>query len=102
MSRTFLVSFAAKIDVDEISLWYEQQGSQLGKKFLRELSQKFRSIIDHPEIYRCEKNSEIRRCKLDRWPYFIFFAATETAIEVVAIIHTSRDPKYIATRTSLS
>ena len=99
MKRTFLISLAARLDVDEISLWYQQQEPQLGGRFLEALTRKFRFIADHPEIYPPQRNSEIRRCKLDRWPYFIFFAASEIVIEIIAIIHTSRDPKYIATRT---
>ena len=99
MIPTMILSLAAKIDIIEISEWYDFQTPQTGERFLRSLDEKFEMINEHPLIYRTLKNSEIRKCKLDQWPYHIFFACSGDLIEVVAVIHTSRDPNYILSRT---
>ncbi len=101
MTALFYISRAAQIDIIEISNWYENQTPQLAERYLREMDGKFAMIRDFPEIYSPVRNSEIRKCKVDGWPYQIFFVFTSdtNTIEIIAVIHTSRDPKYISSRT---
>ena len=98
MIPRMILLLAAKIDIIEISGWYDAQTPQTGERFLKSLDEKFEMIDEHPLIYRTFRNSIIRKCKLDPWPYHIFFACSGDHIEVVAVIHTSRDPNYILSR----
>lgn len=100
MNLPLIVALSAKNDVVEISRWYDSQTPQTGERFLIALDRKFERVCEHPLIYRALRNSEIRRCKLEHWPYHVFFTCTGTSIEIIAIIHTSRDPEYISQRTS--
>jgi plasmid stabilization system protein ParE len=99
MSLPLIVSLLAKIDVIEIASWYDAQTPKAGERFLKSLDKKFEMICEHPLVYRAFKNSEIRKCKVGPWPYQVFFTCTGDLIEVIAVIHTARDSKYITQRT---
>lgn len=55
-------------------------------------------IVIFPGIYQGHPATSIRKSRMSHWPYFVFFVCSETLIEVLAIIHTSRDPQHISTR----
>lgn len=88
----------AKIDVIEISEWYEIRTAGTGERFLTALDEKFDSICGNPELHSLISKTGIRKSKLEKWPYQVFFAHSPHLIEVIAIIHTSRDPEYISKR----
>jgi plasmid stabilization system protein ParE len=100
MSKLILTR-AAKYDVIEIFEWYELQTKSTGERFFQALDQKFESICLNPEIHSPVSKSGIRKSKLERWPYHVFFVFSGDIIEVLAIIHTSRDPAYISSRTAI-
>jgi toxin ParE1/3/4 len=99
MRLPLIVSLSAKIDVIEISRWYDAQSPKTSERFLKSLDKKFDLICEHPLVYRAFKKSEIRKCKVGPWPYQVFFTCTGDLIDVIAVIHTSRDPKYVTQRT---
>ncbi len=93
-----ILTYAAKIDVIQISEWYELRTPGTGERFLNALDEKFEAICNNPEIHRVVTESGIRKSKLEQWPYQVFFACGAALIEVLAIIHTSRNPGYISER----
>ncbi len=99
MCLPLIVSLLSKTDVIEISGWYDAQTPKTGERFFKSLDKKFDMICENPLVYRAFKNSEIRKCKVAPWPYQVFFTCTGDLIDVIAIIHTSRDSKYITQRT---
>lgn len=88
----------AQDDAVKISEWYETQTEGTGERFLRALDRKFDSIRATPTIHRMVSSSEIRRSKVENWPYQVFFSLGDRVVTVIAIIHTSRDPLYISKR----
>ena len=40
----------------------------------------------------------IRRCVLHVFPYLVFYTLLDDRIEILAVIHASQDPSYIAER----
>jgi ParE toxin of type II toxin-antitoxin system, parDE len=100
MILPLVISLAAKIDVISISSWYDSQTHGTGERLLSALDHKFEFICEHPLIYPTLSGSEIRKCRLDQWPYPVFFVCDESLIEVIAVIHTCRDPKYVSSRIS--
>jgi plasmid stabilization system protein ParE len=96
-----ILSRDAKFDAIEISEWYETQTPGTGERFLRALDKKFDAIRSSPEIHGVIPGSEIRRSKVESWPYQVFFVLNNDVAEVIAIIHTSRDPRYISKRAGI-
>ena len=95
---SLILTCASKVDIIQISEWYELHTPGTGERFLKSLDEKFDAICMNPEIHRIITESGIRKSKLEQWPYQIFFVCGSPDIEVLAIIHTSRAPGYISER----
>ncbi len=98
MKYELIISRQAQIDAIEIADWYELQTPQTGERFYQALEEQFEMMTIFPGIYRANHATSIRKSKMAHWPYFVFFVCSEHLIEVLAIIHTSRDPNHIAAR----
>jgi plasmid stabilization system protein ParE len=81
-----------RIELTEAVDWYEERAPGLGAEFLRTVNAAIASIHRQPRAYpiTCEN---IRRVVLRRFPYSIFYTATDQEILIVACIHGKRDPK---------
>lgn len=98
MNRVLFLSPAAKSDIREIAAWYDDEEQGLGGGFKSKFQDALRKIRTSPEAYRERNSSGIRLCHLSRFPYSVYFRIRKENIRVIAIIHTSRDPKYITRR----
>ena len=82
----------AEIDVAEAAIWYNIQREGLGEEFLLALEAKFNEIQRNPYQFKIIYKN-VRRAFPNRFPYGIFFISEESIIYVLAITHTSRNPK---------
>lgn len=82
---------AARLDVIDAQDWYERQAPGLGARFRAELGFQLdrvaRSPFHFPEVL-----ADVRRARLQRFPYGLFFRAIDEEIFVIACFHSSRDP----------
>ena len=70
----------AEADVVEAALWYEQQNPGLGEKFVTEVDQAIRRVLENPLAFRLiHRRHEVRRALTHRFPYKIFFTLKENA-----------------------
>lgn len=81
----------AENDVLQTRRWYEQQMAGLGDAFADSLAQIVSRIEMMPEIYPIARHS-VRRGKLRRFPYLIYYRIQTARIEVIAVLHGSRHP----------
>ncbi|MDD9945797.1 MAG: hypothetical protein OXU20_32435 [Myxococcales bacterium] len=44
------------------------------------------------------RRSEIRRAKLERFPYYLFFTVRDEEIVILAVAHKRRRPGYLSER----
>ena len=75
----------------EAQTWYEAQAPGLGRQFQDELAavQRLASTPDLcPVVFR-----DVRRARLRRFPYDLFFRIRPTAVVVIACFHARRDPR---------
>jgi plasmid stabilization system protein ParE len=98
MTPRFVVQPEAEADVAEAYNWYEAQSPGLGEEFLaavdealsaaREAPQRFPRVHRAPDL-------EVRRVRLRRFPYGLYFIWNESAGEtsVIACMHGRRDPR---------
>lgn len=83
----------AQRELDEAIAYYEAQVSGLGDAFLLEALRVFDLVARYPEAWH-PLGSEIRRCRLSRFPYGVIYAAPPEGIIVLAVMHLHRKPDY--------
>jgi plasmid stabilization system protein ParE len=91
MAADFALSLEAGQDVDETYAWYESQRVGLGEEFLGCVDACIQGICRNPGwspiVY-----GNYRRALVRRFPYCVFFDASEDQITVMAVLHTAREP----------
>jgi len=83
---------AAESELQEGHHWYEEREAGLGLEFMRCVDACVQLIQRHPEIFPfAHKN--VRQAVVRRFPYSIFYLATNERIIVISVFHASRNPK---------
>lgn len=90
MSRSLALRVEAETDLEEASLWYEQQAER-AEDFLAAVRATFARISERPGIYG-RIHGETRRAAVRGYPYGVFFQFDEREVQVFAITHDRRDP----------
>jgi plasmid stabilization system protein ParE len=91
MSLPVVVRPEAQQDLTDAEAWYERQRSGLGQDFLAEVSVQFDDIAAQPQLYAVAWKN-VRACRLRRFPYVVYYRAWDDRVEVLAVLHGSRDP----------
>ena len=92
MKLPLVVSPAARADILDVQNWYDQQRAGLGKKFGDAVEKQFDQIVSMPTLYAVVED-EVRQAQVSRFPYLVYYRLTTDRIEVLAVLHTSRDPQ---------
>lgn len=96
---TLNLSSSALEDIDLITAWYEQQGIEVGLRFIKEIELSLNKITNFLQAYGAYRNHvSVRRYPIKVFPYLIYYHYALFHIEVIAIIHTSRSSRYIERR----
>jgi plasmid stabilization system protein ParE len=82
----------AQVDVLQTRDWYERQQPGLGETFSLALAEAVIRIETMPLIYAMVFR-DVRRGKLRTFPYLIYYRLLSDRLEVIAVLHGSRDPK---------
>lgn len=82
----------AAFDVLETRDYYERQQSQLGDRFADALEETVSQIGARPELYAVIFKT-VRRTKLRRFPYVVYYRILADRVEVIAVIHGNRHPR---------
>ncbi len=96
-----LIAFhpAAREELREAAIHYEEQASDLGSKFTDEVERAVHFVHEHPELgRRIDETDDIRRWSLRRFPYYVIYRAQAEALYVVAVAHQRRRVGYWRTR----
>jgi plasmid stabilization system protein ParE len=72
--------------------FYEKIAFGLGSEFLSEVKSAISRIIRNPRAWSC-LGGEIRRCRLQRFPYGIIYIIEDDSIVIVSIMHLHRQPQ---------
>src|SRR5437016_4760994 len=72
--------------------WYERQSPGLGDAFAAMVEQLLGRIVAMPESYAATFRG-VRPAKLRRFPYVLYYRVLADRIEVLAVLHGSRDPR---------
>ena len=94
MTKKYKLGFSwfAKEQLDESMDYYNQKKEGLGYEFWKEIIAKADKIEQNP--YQFPKSDfGTRKATLKRFPFRIFYRIKEIYIEVIAVLHHSRDTK---------
>ena|SRR5687768_18165608 len=97
MSRVVRFEAAARVEFDEAIEWYERKRPGLGREFDAEVNSVLDRISQQPEHFRFITRT-VRKARVRRFPYSIYFAESSNVIGVVAIFHGKRDPAVLRER----
>ena len=82
---------AARLDMIDAHDWYESKGLGLGARFRDEVDFQIQHIAANPLRFP-EMLADVRRARLRRFPYGLFFRKHGDGVFVIACFHSSRDP----------
>lgn len=100
MTPRFIVRPEAEADLDSAFIWYEAKSWGLGTEFLRAVDVCYGNIRRAPESYQ-EIQPNVRRARLRKFPYSVYYVLDEHGISVLACLHWRRHPRAWMRRTSL-
>ena len=89
---------AARADLVDAVRWYDANATQVVPHFRDALRATVARIGESPKQFAPAPN-DTRRAPLRRFPYIVVFRERGEAVFVVAIFHTSRDPRKWQART---
>ncbi len=92
MQRRLRLRPKARRDILAAIRWYESERVGLGPEFLADIDVVFHRICDTPAHYAVVVEAT-RRALMIRFPYAIYFRAGTSTIDVIGVLHTSRDPR---------
>lgn len=88
--KVFLTT-EARLDIKEVSEWYEDKQKGLGKRFTTVIREEIRFIAKNPDSIAF-RYKEIQTCIVSVFPYMIHLYINQNSLVVVGILHTSLSP----------
>ncbi|PKB68188.1 MAG: hypothetical protein BZY81_02430 [SAR202 cluster bacterium Io17-Chloro-G4] len=82
----------------ETVAYYETRRAGLGASYLAEFESVLEVICETPNRYPIEREPDIRRARMRRFPFTILFRESEETVQVLAVSHHQRRPSYWITR----
>lgn len=84
---------AAADELIQAGNYYEAQRRGLGRRFDSEFARALEKIVEAPARWPIQTR-DVRRYRLHRFPYGVFYRIRQDTIEIVAVMHLSRRPDY--------
>ena len=97
--RRVLFTEAARADIGDALAWYETHAPEVAQQFQDALRVVVGRIEQNPRQFPASPHNT-RRALLRRFPYLVIFRETRSACIVVAVFHSSRDPRSWRARIS--
>ena len=95
---TVVFTQAASAELIDAQDWYEGEASGLGRRFLLAVDAQLERMTASPRQFPIVFKN-VRRARLRRFPYSLFFSIEADALLVIASFHASRDPLQWQKRT---
>ena len=80
-------------EFEQAAAWYDERNPGLGAEFVACVRAKVEQLVELPQLWPAHRGT--RRALLSRFPYAIVYRdMAEDGIEIIAIAHHKRRPKY--------
>jgi len=83
---------AARREFDEASDWYRDRDRNVRDRFVAAVGETIRKISRRPPAYPIVFGSGVRRARVPRFPYSIFYISKAETVFVISVFHDSRNP----------
>ena len=84
-------------EIDDAFEWYLERSLQAAEAFVREVDSAFALIASSPDIWPSFE-AGTRRYVLRTFPYNIIYREIPTGVEIIAVAHHKRRPRYWKSR----
>jgi plasmid stabilization system protein ParE len=84
---------AAQKELEDVIDYYNEQKEGLGNDLAWEAESALKRILLFPRAWSI-LSADVRRCRLNRFPYGLVYTVRENEILVVAVMHLRRKPGY--------
>lgn len=91
-SKMFVLRRAARLEYLDAVRWYRNQDSELGKRFFEAVDELFSAVVANPEQFPIVE-ADVRKAVIQHFPYNIFFRVSNSRIVILAVFHSSRNPR---------
>lgn len=98
MRKPILLRPAARAEYDAAGDWYERQQPGLAAAFTTAVQQVFDRIGSQPQLHGVVQR-DVRKALVKGFPYCVYYRERPTAVVVLSVFHTSRDPAIWQGRT---
>lgn len=88
----------AREEYDAAADWYERQRSGLGAAFTAAVQAVFDRIAAQPRLHGVVLR-DIRKAVVQRFPYCVYYRERPSAIVVLSVFHTARNPSVWQSRS---
>jgi toxin ParE1/3/4 len=89
----------AQEDVVHASLRYDQEVPGLGWDFFKEIDSAVERMVANPSVFRViDQHLNLRKVRLKRFPYAMYFTIEASEIFVHGVIHAGRDTDFLMER----
>ncbi len=95
MSLREVITPDAGIDIAEAKSWYDSQESGIGEKFYFAFRHRLEDVLKTPLLPQAWGRRKIRKVKIEKYPYGIYYEIVGEELRVLAVVHGARDPKYL-------
>ncbi|MGN6603779.1 MAG: type II toxin-antitoxin system RelE/ParE family toxin [Ginsengibacter sp.] len=91
---TYEILLKARKELLDAWEWYEDRQDGLGDRFINQVNEKIKQVIQTPKRYP-ERKRFFREAKIDIFPYLLIYkiATRKKVITIISVFHTSRSPK---------
>jgi toxin ParE1/3/4 len=83
-----------RADIQSAYNWYETKQLGLGGEFIEDFRRAYHRLQQSPAFYSV-RFSEVRRLNLGRFPYGIFYVLETDHIQMLGVLHASRDTENV-------
>lgn len=87
----------AETEMLAAAAYYEEQQTDLGRRFLASVQDAVNRIMLNPHLYPTV-DLDVRRCLTKTFPFGVLFRDQPRRIVIMAVMHQHRDPNYWKTR----
>jgi plasmid stabilization system protein ParE len=92
VTRSVLFTPAVQAELIEAQDWYEHEALGLGASFRTEVDRVVQLLVANPMQFPAML-ADVRRARLRKFPYGLFFRVAKDEVVVIACFHSSRDPR---------
>ena len=95
MSLRVVITPEAAADIINAQTWYDSQEAGVGDKFYFAFRNRIHDALAVPLLPRAWGRRKIRKVRIPKYPYSIYYEIIAEELQILAVVHGARDPKYL-------